>query len=295
MNVNIEHLLDLSKKGQWSVKDYDWATPIRDTDDLGPRERRMLGLVFLFTAGVEKLGAEAFRINAKNTRDSDVRELFEIIASDEDRHAAAETLLAERLGVEWEDLSPLIRMAFKKLSRDLRQMQDCPSRASRVFHEIVGTQIILFELALDALWSPTIKEMMRDPFQDEIIRLIDRDESRHLAMDYWLLDQKGLGYHRANLSPAGILLNLPIRLPSALLGGTAFLTFFWKMRSLNINSARFQDYWDRVIDIPTKAPNARCFPVHRNTVEILQQTIDFLSGHDYLFRGFMLGVTGRLV
>ncbi len=292
MNINIDHLLDLSKKGQWSVKDFDWGTPIRNADGLGPRERRVMGLVFLFTAGVEKLGAEAFRINAKNTRDPDVRELFEIIASDEDRHSAAETLLAERLGVKWEDLSPLIRQAFKMLSRDLRQMK---VRPSRIFHEIVGTQIILFELALDALWSPTIKELMRDPFQDEIIRLIDRDESRHLAMDYWLLDQKGLGYNRVNLGLAGILLNLPVRMPSALLGGAAFLTFFWKMRSLDIKPARFQDYWDRVIEIPAKAPNARSFPVHRNTVGILQQTIDFLSGHDQLFRGFMLGVTGRLV
>ncbi len=290
--MNLDYLLETSKKGQWSVDDYDWSTPIKNFGSLDSRERRLLGLVFLFTAGVEKLGAEAFRINARNSRDTVVRELFEIIASDEDRHAAAETRLAERLGVRWESLSPLLRLAFKRLSADLRQLD---GRRARIFHEIVGTQIILFELALDALWSPTIKELLQDPLQDEIIRLIDRDESRHLAMDYWLLEHKGTGYDRVNLDLAGILLNLPLRIPSALIGGAAFLTFFWKIRSLDIKGDRFQDYWDRVKTISSKAPHANRFPVHRNTVKLIQDAIDFLGNHDKIFHGFMFGLTGRYV
>ncbi len=290
--MDLEHLLETSKKGQWSVDDFNWDTSPEGIERLSRRERDLLGLVFLFTAGVEKLGAHAFRVNARNSADPIVRDLFEIIASDEDRHAQAETLLAGRLGMEWEDLHPLLRLSFKLLSRDLRQLRGW---RSRIFHEIIGSQIILFELGLDALWSPTIKEMLQDPFQNEIIRLIDRDESRHLAMDYWFLEQKGLGYEQTRLNTRKILRNLPLRVQSATLGMAAFLVFFWMVRDLNIKPERFKDYWDRVLAIRDKAPSARHFPPHRHTLDFIKQTVIFFSDHEKLFRGFMIGVTGRRV
>ncbi len=292
MALNLDHLLETSKKGQWSPGDLDWDTPLQGAERLSRRERDLLGLVLLFTAGVEKLGAHAFRVNARNSHDPVVRELFEIIAGDEDRHAEAETRLAGRLGVEWEELPPFLRLSFRLLSRDLRRLQ---GKRSRIFHEIVGTQIILFELGLDALWSPTIKEMLQDPFQNEVIRLIDRDEARHLAMDYWLLEQKGQGYQRTRLSARKILRNLPVRLQSAAIGMAAFLVFFWTVRDLDIKSERFDDYWNRVLAIREKAPNSGRFPPHRDTVTAIKQAVEFFSEHKVLFRGFMLGITGRRI
>jgi len=53
---------------------------------------------------------------------------------------------------------------------------------------------VLFELALDSLLIPALKEKSTDPLQSEVFRRIDIDESRHLAMDYWLLDKKGVAY-----------------------------------------------------------------------------------------------------
>lgn len=288
--IDLESLLEKSHAGQWSVADFDWETPLPPGLPISERKRRLLGRVLLFTAGVERLGAYAFQVNAKNSTHPTVRELFEVIAQDEFRHAEAETLLARRLGVEWKELPWLTRRAFKVLSRDLRKLKGA---RSRIFHEIVGTQIILFELALDSLWSPTVREMIDDPFQNEIIRMINRDESRHLAMDYWLLERKGLSNDQMSLNVLRILANLPLRLSSAALGAIAFLGFFWSIRNLEIAPERFDDYWIRVQEIVDKSPHARRFPPHRTTVELIDALVNFFSGNEAAFKGFMLLVTGR--
>ncbi|MCB0219987.1 MAG: ferritin-like domain-containing protein [Chrysiogenetes bacterium] len=288
--LDLESLLEKSHAGQWSVADFDWETPFPPGLPISERKRQLLGRVLLFTAGVERLGAYAFQINARNSMHPTVRELFEVIAKDEFRHAEAETLLARRLGVEWKDLPWLMRRAFKVLSHDLRKLKGV---RGRLFHEIVGTQIVLFELGLDSLWSPTVREMIDDPFQNEIIRMIDRDESRHLAMDYWLLEQKGTGTDRTSLNARRILANLPLRLSSAALGAGAFLTFFWSVRNLEISPERFDDYWTRVQAIVDKSPHARRFPPHRTTVGLIDALVNFFDGNKAAFKGFMLLVTGR--
>ena len=290
--MNLDNLLEKSRTGQWSVKDFDWDQPLGSNVSISERQKRLLGRILLFTAGVERLGAYAFQVNEKNSTNPTVRALFEIIANDEFRHAEAETLLAERLGVEWSDLPWLLRYSFKVLSRDLRKLK---GTKGRIFHEIVGTQIILFELGLDSLWSPTVREMLDEPFQNEIIRLIDRDESRHLAMDYWLLDHKGSGNDCTPLTIPGMLANLPLRLSSAGLGAAAFLTFFWSVRNLRNPPERFEDYWTKVKNIVEKSPHAREFPPHRISVGLIDGLVDFFGVHDTAFKGFMMMLTGRRI
>ncbi len=290
--MNLGTLLEKSRSGQWSVKDFDWDQPLGPDVSISERQKQLLGRILLFTAGVERLGAYAFQVNEKNSTQPTVRALFEIIANDEFRHADAETLLAKRLGVEWTDLPWLLRYSFKILSRDLRKLKGA---RGRIFHEIVGTQIILFELGLDSLWSPTVREMLDEPFQNEIIRLIDRDESRHLAMDYWLLEHKGSGNDRTSLSIPRMLANLPLRLSSAGLAAAAFLTFFWSVRNLRIPPERFDDYWKRVQEIVEKSPHARKFPPHRTTVGLIDSFVSYFANHDTAFKGFMLMLTGRRI
>jgi len=269
--MNLETLLEKAKAGQWAISDFDWETPLAQGDEISRGRRRLLGKVLLFTAGVEKLGAHAFRIDAQNSVHPTLRELFEITAADEDRHSEAEVLLARRLGVEWDDLPRPTRAFFKTVTRDLLSVRGV---RSQLFYELIGTQIILFELALDAILTPTLKEMIADPFQEEIIRMIELDESRHLALDYWLLENMGTRDLQATPRGSDVLFHFPLRISSLAAAGVGFGTFFYDVRALRLKSERFGDYWRRVRAIPKKSPHAGDFRPHRNTVGFIQKSIN---------------------
>ena len=58
----------------------------------------------LFTAGLERQAAKIFELNAHYITDKRAKQIFELFAIDENRHAEAEIRLARRLGVRWKDL-----------------------------------------------------------------------------------------------------------------------------------------------------------------------------------------------
>lgn len=184
MNLDLDHMLAQARKGQWSVDELDWDVPLAGAESLSAAERHEAGLALVFTAGLERQAARIFRLAAHFADDERARAIYQLFDADELRHAEAEVRLARRYGVGWADLPMPTRLMFQAMSADLE-------RVDRGLHEFTAATIVLFELALDAILIPTLKEGARDPLQDEVFERIDRDEARHLAMDYWLLDRKG--------------------------------------------------------------------------------------------------------
>jgi hypothetical protein len=270
MDLDLDRVLANTRAGQWSVDDFDWSRPLEGADHLGRRERREAGLALAFTAGLERQAARVFGLCATYADDPRAREIYRLFARDEDRHAAAELALARRYGVTWDDQPITVRWMFRTLAGNFEP----PTRG---VHELSAASILLFELALDSILIPALKQRVADPLQAEVFRRIDLDESRHLAMDYWLLDRKGAEAGGRTLRelleaeqgraplPARLAGKLRLwRAMAALLVG--FATNGLTIRSLRrelTDPAKIRRYLKRVSQVPNKAPRALDAPAYR--------------------------------
>ncbi|MEW6776210.1 MAG: hypothetical protein AB1405_07945 [Bdellovibrionota bacterium] len=274
-SMDLRRVLAATRKGQWSIHEFDWDAPLQGVGGLSKRELREAGLMIVFTAGLEFQAAEIFRLCAHFVSDKQARQIYELFVIDEIRHAQAELLLAKRYGVGWKDLPFVTRLMF----RGLRGMWEPPNR---LIHEFTSAQIVLFEIALDSLLIPALKSRIKDPLQDEVFRRIDLDESRHLAMDYWLLERKGRGVDivSGRPSPADYRRLLPV-LPLTPVGFAALSREAKTMQRQINKPEQMEKYWARVKAIRERAPLAASLPTFKRGVKMqreLQRAMMTLAG-----------------
>lgn len=288
MDLDLDRILEATRNGQWDLDDFDWSTPLEGADGLTRRQQRQAGLALVFTAGLERQASTVFSLCAEYADDPRAQEIYRLFEADELRHAAAELRLARRYGVEWSDLPWPIRWMFHELKKNFRP----PHRGA---HEMSSATIVLFELALDSILIPALKQRVDDPLQAQVFRRIDLDESRHLAMDYWLLDRKGAYFKGRELRdvieqevgkvPLRLRLHGQYRLYMTLI---AFLVGFG-VNALVLPDLRrdLQDpeklarYLSRVEAIPRKAPLAMKAPAFRMGLagqRIIMRTVARLTG-----------------
>lgn len=268
--VDLDRMLRITRETQWSVHQFDWDRPLEGADDLSSQERKELGLMLVFTAGLEYQAAEIFRLCARYVEDARAKQIYEYFYVDEMRHARSEIAMAKRLGVRWQDMPLLTRLNF-------RAMRGIWRSQSRFLHEVTASQIVLFEIGLDGLLIPLLKEKVKDSLQDEVFRRIDVDESHHLAMDYWLLDRKGKKAEKADLKfSISDLVELAIVAPLAPLGLWAVSRATRHMQAEMSQPERIRVYWDRVKSVPSKAPHAMDYGVFRQGLQGQKVFMNFL-------------------
>ena len=276
MEMDLTHILDRTRKGQWSVHEFDWDTPLQGAGHLTTKQKREMATMILFTAGLEIQAARIFELCAKYVSDKTAKQIYELFAIDERRHADAEILMARRYGMEWDDLPLATRLMF--------DFQDVLwKNPTRLLHEFTSTQIILFEIGLDALLIPALKEI-DDPLQKEVFRRIDVDESRHLAMDYWLLQRKSEGvdielkkpsrWQQLRMAPMMAVMPLGFVASARAAGG-----MIKKMQA----PERITNYWNRVNGVTDKAPGAKNLKLYRMGVKMqanMQRMMGRMGGVD---------------
>ena len=185
MELDLDRVLAATRAGQWSVNKGDrTGAPVQGAEALSRADRRALGMALVFVAGLEEQAARVFALCADYVDDARAKEIYGLFAQDERRHADAERKLAARFGVHHRDLPRATRWMLESLAGNFNP----PTRG---VHEVSSATILLFELGLDSLIPALRDKVAGSPLQEEVFRRIDRDESRHLAMDYWLLDRKG--------------------------------------------------------------------------------------------------------
>ncbi len=289
MDLDLDRVLANTRKGQWSVDDFDWSRPLEGAGELSARERRGAGLALLFTAGLERQAARIFGLCGDYADDPRAAAIYRLFAADEERHAAAEIQLAARYGVNWDDQPASVRWMFRTLAKNFQP----PTRGA---YELASATILLFELALDSILVPALKERVGDPLQAEVFRRIDLDESRHLAMDYWLLDRKGAAFcGRSSLREVLEELEGPPTRRQRLRGrlalwrtmaallvgfGTNAVTLRHLSRELT-DPAKIERYLRRVEAVPDKAPRALDVPAYRMGLRgqrIIMNAMDRLIG-----------------
>lgn len=171
-------MLDKCVRDQWSITDLDWSVPppamTRDKEE-------MIVQAFLDMAGIERLAGALFEAQREKTEDPTLRKIFSTFVADEKRHAAVAQRLSEHYDVhryrtytESEALTKF-RPHFLKLVRDTSP-------------EIANAYITSGELILDVALLRSLDDYVADDMSHQAMHLINRDESRHIAIDFHMTE-----------------------------------------------------------------------------------------------------------
>ena len=171
-------MLERCVRDQWSVNDLDWSRKPKamNADD-------EMAFVQLFTdmAAIERLAAALFREQGKRCKDPTLRAIFDTFIVDEFRHSQCAQMLADYYDVHHH-----------------KNYRTCPELTAFTPHFIDAVQYVSDdvanayitggELMLDIALLRSINDYVADDMSNEAMRLINRDESRHIAIDYHMVE-----------------------------------------------------------------------------------------------------------
>lgn len=87
--IELESLLEVAKRNQWSVHDFDWQSPVVDGIAGSRKQRRLLARMLLMTAGFERLGVDPFMIHAKHADNKIPKMIFQLASANTTGTASA--------------------------------------------------------------------------------------------------------------------------------------------------------------------------------------------------------------
>jgi hypothetical protein len=177
--MNLERMLANCRRDQWSADDLDWSRPPPSL----PRDKEE-AVVQYFTdmAGIERLAGALFAAQARKSEDSTLRAIFDSFVIDEERHA----VVAERLARYYD----VHRHRVYRMNEDLLRFQpEFLTVVELMPPEIANGYITAGELLLDVALLRSLDDYVGDEMSHQAMHLINRDESRHIAIDFYMTEQ----------------------------------------------------------------------------------------------------------
>jgi hypothetical protein len=176
--LNLERMLAKCTSEQWRVDDLDWTVKPR------PMSREdEIAIVQYFTdmAGIERLAKALFEEQRRRATDPTLHKIFSTFVVDEERHAEA----AERLAAHYD----VHHYRDYETNADLVRFQPHFLHAIRQFSaEVANIYVTTGELLLDVALLRSLNDYVDDDMSRQAMRLINRDESRHIAIDYHMVE-----------------------------------------------------------------------------------------------------------
>jgi hypothetical protein len=187
--MELARMLDKCVRDQWSIDDLDWslAPPIL------PRDKEQ-AVVQYFTdmAGIEVLAGALFEVQRKNARDPTLAKIFATFVADEKRHSAVAARLAKHYDVHhYRDY-----VESPSLTRFRPHFLALVERSSP---EIANMYITSGELILDVALLRSLDDYVADAMSHRAMQLINRDESRHIALDFHMTERYASDEHLAEV------------------------------------------------------------------------------------------------
>src|ERR1700757_1546605 len=218
MPLVLDDMLAKIKDRQWALLDVDWDAPGAEliTDEQRPRLKAFMSdLVW-----IENIGARGFAALARKSPDPTLTEIYHYFHAEEQKHATAELALMRRWGMlddgEVPEPNINVRLAIEWLDR----YSDSVSLA------LLGTVIPMLEVALDGALVKFLLDEVADPVCHQVFQKINSDESRHLAVDFHVLDMLGnTQLRRLLIETVGSVVR-----PSTLIGILMYIPLLNKIR-----------------------------------------------------------------
>lgn len=171
-------MLDKCVRDQWAIDDLDWSIPAPRLD-----RAKEEAVVQYFTdmAGIELLAGALFDVQRAKTTDPTLTKIFSTFVADEKRHSAVAARLAHHYDVH-----------------HYRSYRESPSLTAFRPHflalvreaspEIANAYITSGELILDIALLRSLDDYVADDMSHRAMHLVNRDESRHIAIDFYMTE-----------------------------------------------------------------------------------------------------------
>ena len=178
MGLDLDRMLEKCVRDQWHIDDLDWTLSPRA---LSPAQETAVVQYFTDMAGIERLAAALFAEQRRRVRDPRLKKIFSTFIVDEERHAR----VAERLAAYY-DVHHLRDYA---MNPHLLRFQPYFLAAIRdVSAEIANAYITTGEILLDVALLRSLDDYVDDEMSHRAMALINRDESRHIAVDFHMVE-----------------------------------------------------------------------------------------------------------
>jgi hypothetical protein len=283
MAFDYDDMLQMIKDRQWALADIDWDAPGAEliTDEQRPK----LGAFMADLVWIENIGARGFAAMARKAPTDTLEQIYTYFYAEEQRHANAELALMRRWGMLDEGEIPEpninIRLAIEWLDR----------YSDGLSLTILGTVIPMLEVALDGALVKFLLDQVADPLCHEVFGKINADESRHLAVDFQVLDLLGAARLRRLLIETGGAVH-----PAILIGLLTYIPLLNRMRdnlvAMGLSEQRLYAAMKRFAGVGERSANTR----RLWTYQVLERHAAMVTNraHPYhYFADFMVQVTAR--
>jgi len=171
-------MLEKCVRDQWSIDDLDWELAPPNL----PRDKEEAVVqAFLDMAGIEKLAGALFEVQRQKTTEPTLKKIFSTFVADEKRHAAVALRLSQHYDVHKYRTYVESDALTKFRPHFLRLVQDTSP-------EIANAYITSGELILDVALLRSLDDYVADDMSHRAMHLINRDESRHIAVDFHMTE-----------------------------------------------------------------------------------------------------------
>jgi hypothetical protein len=167
----------MCREGQWNVGDLDFSQVPRP---MCADDERSVVQYFTDMAQIERLAGALFVEQERRVGDPVLKEIYASFVVDEMRHSHVAQMLADHYDVrrlKTYRTSPSLERFFPHFVDAIRHLPD----------DVANAYITSGELILDIALLRSIDDFVADPLSAQAMELINRDESRHIAIDYYMV------------------------------------------------------------------------------------------------------------
>ncbi|ALR13380.1 MULTISPECIES: reductase [Mycobacteroides] len=255
MAMDLDNMLQMIKDKQWALADIDWEAP--GAELIEPELHAKLKPFIADLMWIENVGARGFAALAKKAPTPTLKSIYEHFHAEEQKHANAELALMRRWGMLENDEIPSPSINVQLVINWLDKYSDGMSLS------FLGTVIPMLEVALDGALIKFITDEVKDPIAQEAFKRINSDESRHLAVDFEVMDILGHAKMRKMLIEfVGGWLK-----PSLLIGVLSYVPLLNKMRdnivAMGVDEERLYGAMKRYKSVGERNEKVRRLPNYR--------------------------------
>ncbi len=219
MALDMDQILVKIKDHQWALADIDWDAPGAETitDEMRPGLKAFMADL----CWIENVGARGFAAMVKKAPNPTIAEIYRYFHAEEQRHANAELALMKRWGMlddgEMPEPNVNIRLAIEWLD----------TFSDGMSLSLLGTVIPMLEVALDGALLKFLLEEVHDPVCHQVFEKINNDESRHIAVDFAVLDIIG----QSSLRRLAVEFVGSVASPGLIIGALMYMPLLNRMRN----------------------------------------------------------------